>query len=217
MKVLVCGAGQVGYGIAEQLSAEGNDVTMIDVRPDLVQKVNDTLEARAFVGNGAHPDVLERAGARDCDMIIAVTLHDEINMVAAQVAGTLFDVPTKIARVRSQTYLNKEWAKLFSRGGMGIDVIISPEREVGEMVLRRLSLPGAFDTDRLRSTLNKVAEQTGRSETEVAAARMAGIPAKRFGNPDEFGAACAFLCSAQAGYITGQNLLIDGGTFNGAF
>jgi trk system potassium uptake protein TrkA len=146
MKVLVCGAGQVGYGIAEQLSAEGNDVTMIDVRPDLVQKVNDTLDARAYVGNGAHPDVLERAGARDCDMIIAVTLHDEINMVAAQVAGTLFDVPTKIARVRSQTYLSKEWSKLFTRGGMGIDVIISPEREVGEMVLRRLSLPGAFDT-----------------------------------------------------------------------
>jgi trk system potassium uptake protein TrkA len=79
-------------------------------------------------------------------MIIAVTLHDEVNMIAAQVAGTLFDVPTKIARVRSQTYLKKEWAKLYSRGGMGIDYIISPEREVGEMVLRRLSLPGAFDT-----------------------------------------------------------------------
>jgi trk system potassium uptake protein TrkA len=146
MKVLVCGAGQVGYGSAERLSAEGNDVTMIDVRPDLVQKVNDTLEARAYVGNGAHPDVLEKAGARECDMIIAVTLHDEVNMIAAQIAGTLFDVPTKIARVRSQTYLNKEWANLFSRGGMNIDVIISPEREVGEMVLRRLSLPGAFDT-----------------------------------------------------------------------
>jgi 3-oxoacyl-[acyl-carrier protein] reductase len=78
-------------------------------------------------------------------------------------------------------------------------------------------LPGAFDTDRLRSTLSKTAEQTGKPEAEVAAARMAGIPAKRFGNPDEFGAACAFLCSTQAGYITGQNLLIDGGIFNGAF
>ncbi len=146
MKVLICGAGQVGFGIAEALSREGNDVTLVDVRADLVQKVNDTLEARAYVGNGAHPDVLEKAGARECDMIIAVTLHDEINMVAAQVAGTLFDVPTRIARIRSQAYLNKEWANLFSRSGMGIDVIISPEIEVGEMVLRRLSLPGAFDT-----------------------------------------------------------------------
>lgn len=146
MKVLICGAGQVGFGIAERLSTEGNDVTLVDLRADLVQKVNDTLDARAYVGNGAHPDVLEKAGARDCDMIIAVTLHDEINMIAAQVAGTLFDVPTKIARVRSQTYLTKEWSKLFSRSGMGIDYIISPEREVGEMVLRRLSLPGTFDT-----------------------------------------------------------------------
>ena len=78
-------------------------------------------------------------------------------------------------------------------------------------------LPGAFDTDRLRSTLSKTAEQQGKSIEEVATVRRAGIPAKRYGDPDEFGAACAFLCSAQAGYITGQNLLIDGGTFNGAF
>jgi len=77
-------------------------------------------------------------------------------------------------------------------------------------------LPGAFDTDRLRSTLSKNAETSGKSVTEVAATRMSGIPAKRFGSPSEFGAACAFLCSAQAGYITGQNLLIDGGLFPGA-
>jgi 3-oxoacyl-[acyl-carrier protein] reductase len=78
-------------------------------------------------------------------------------------------------------------------------------------------LPGAFDTDRLRSTLSKTAELKGKSVTQVAADRINTIPAKRFGDPAEFGAACAFLCSAQAGYITGQNLLIDGGTFNGAF
>jgi 3-oxoacyl-[acyl-carrier protein] reductase len=78
-------------------------------------------------------------------------------------------------------------------------------------------LPGAFDTDRLRGTLSKNAEQKGKSITQVAADRIATIPARRFGDPAEFGAACAFLCSAQAGYITGQNLLIDGGTFNGAF
>src|SRR6478735_6493500 len=77
-------------------------------------------------------------------------------------------------------------------------------------------LPGAFDTDRLRGTLSKTAEQKSKSVDQIAADRMATIPAKRFGNPDEFGAACAFLCSAHAGYITGQNLLIDGGTFNGA-
>ena len=78
-------------------------------------------------------------------------------------------------------------------------------------------LPGAFDTDRLRSTLSKTAELKGKSVTQIAADRINTIPAKRFGDPAEFGAACAFLCSAQAGYITGQNLLIDGGTFSGAF
>ena len=78
-------------------------------------------------------------------------------------------------------------------------------------------LPGAFDTDRLRGTLSKTAEPKGKSITQVAADRINTIPAKRFGDPAEFGAACAFLCSAQAGYITGQNLLIDGGTFPGRF
>jgi 3-oxoacyl-[acyl-carrier protein] reductase len=78
-------------------------------------------------------------------------------------------------------------------------------------------LPGSFDTDRLRSNLKSNAQKTGKTEDEAAKARIATIPARRFGEPDEFGAACAFLCSAQAGYITGQNLLIDGGVFNGAF
>jgi 3-oxoacyl-[acyl-carrier protein] reductase len=87
----------------------------------------------------------------------------------------------------------------------------------GDNVTINNILPGAFDTDRLRSTLSKGAESSGKSVTEIAAARMSAIPAKRFGTPAEFGAACAFLCSAQAGYITGQNLLIDGGMFNGAF
>ena len=78
-------------------------------------------------------------------------------------------------------------------------------------------LPGAFDTDRLRGTLSKAAETKGITLEQAAAARAATIPAKRFGDPSEFGAACAFLCSAQASYITGQNLLIDGGNFPGAF
>ncbi len=77
-------------------------------------------------------------------------------------------------------------------------------------------LPGAFDTDRLRGVMSKTAEQKGKTVAQIAADRIATIPARRFGDPDEFGAACAFLCSAHAGYITGQNLLIDGGTFNGA-
>jgi trk system potassium uptake protein len=146
MRVIICGAGQVGFGIAQKLAAEDNEVTVVDRSPQLVNAIRDMLDVRGFVGHGAHPDLLARAGAEEADMIIAVTLYDEVNMVACQVAHSLFNVPTKIARVRAQTYLEKRWSNLFSREHMPIDVIISPEVEVGEMVLRRLAQPGALET-----------------------------------------------------------------------
>lgn len=145
MKIIICGAGQVGFGIAERLSTEDNDVSVIDASPALIQTISETLDVRGIVGHGSHPDVLYRAGAGDADMIIAVTLHDEVNMIACQVAHSLFNIPTKVARVRAQSYLREHWRDLFSREHLPIDVIISPEVEVGEMVLRRLALPGAFD------------------------------------------------------------------------
>jgi len=148
MRVLICGAGQVGYGIAERLAAEDNDVSVVDSAPHLVQVIRDTLDVRGFVGHGAYPDVLVQAGIEQADMIIAVTLHDEVNMIACQVAHSLFNVPTKIARIRAQSYLQPHWRDLFASGHLPIDVVISPEIEVGELVLRRLALPGAFDTVR---------------------------------------------------------------------
>ncbi len=148
MRVVICGAGQVGYGIAERLAAEQNDVSIIDVSSQLIQNVRDTLDVRGLVGHGAHPDTLAQAGAEGADMIIAVTLYDEVNMVACQVAHSIFKVPTKIARVRSQSYLQSHYSDLFSADNMPIDVIISPEVEVGETVLRRMQLPGAIDVVR---------------------------------------------------------------------
>lgn len=148
MKVIICGAGQVGYGIAERLAAEDNDVTVVDTSDKLIQGIRDTLDVRGFVGHGAYPNVLAAAGAEQADMVIAVTLHDEVNMVACQVAHSLFNVPTKIARIRSQSYLEAHYADLFSRDNMPIDVIISPEVEVGRMVLRRIALPGVTDVVR---------------------------------------------------------------------
>ncbi|QPC41572.1 Trk system potassium transporter TrkA [Kaustia mangrovi] len=145
MKIIICGAGQVGRGIAERLAHEQNDVTVIDSSPQLVQAISDALDVQGVVGHGSHPDVLESAGARDADMLIAVTFADEVNMMACQIAHSLFEIPTKIARVRAQSYLNPEWRHLFSRENMPIDVVISPEIAVGEMVLRRLALPGAFE------------------------------------------------------------------------
>lgn len=146
MKIVICGAGQVGRGIAERLAGEGNDVTVIDTSPRLVQSLSETLDVQGIVGHGAHPDVLERAGAREADMIIAVTYTDEVNMMACEVAHAIFNIPTRIARVRDQSYLQPEYRDLFSTDHTAIDVVISPELAVGDMVLRRLELPGAFET-----------------------------------------------------------------------
>jgi len=145
MKVIICGAGQVGYGIAERLSQEDNDVSVIDTSASLVNAITETLDVRGYVGHGAHPDILAKAGAEQADMLIAVTLYDEVNIVACEVAHALFNVPTKIARIRAQSYLQPEYADLFSRHNISIDVTISPEIEVGKMVLRRISFPGATD------------------------------------------------------------------------
>ncbi len=146
MKMIVCGAGRVGFGIAKELSAERNAVTVIDQSPEEVDRITTNLDVRGVVGHAGHPDVLARAGAEDAEMIIAVTHSDEVNMVACQVAHSVFDVPTKVARIRSQAYLDPAWSDLFSRRNMPIDVVISPEIEVGRAVLRRLETPGAFDT-----------------------------------------------------------------------
>lgn len=148
MRVIICGAGQVGYGIAERLAAEKNDVSIIDTAPELIHAIRDQLDVRGFVGHGSHPEVLEAAGAQNADMIIAVTLFDEVNIVACEVAHALFNVPMKVARIRSQSYLQPHYQDLFSRDHLPIDVIISPELEVGEMVLRRITLPGATDVVR---------------------------------------------------------------------
>ncbi|MCF6196194.1 MAG: Trk system potassium transporter TrkA [Emcibacter sp.] len=145
MKVIICGAGQVGFNIARHLASEQHDVTVIDRSPELIAKIQSSLDVQALVGYASHPDLLEQAGAADADMIIAVTLFDEVNMVACQVAHSLFGVPKKIARVRAQNYLASMWQDLFSRDHMPIDVIISPEIEVAQAAIRRLEVPGAFD------------------------------------------------------------------------
>ena len=146
MKVVICGAGQVGTGIAGQLARENNDVTVIDHSPELIDRIESALDVTTVLGHGAHPDILERAQIREADMLIAVTHSDEVNMIACQMAHSLFEVPTKIARVRHQSYLQPEWQNLFTRENMPIDVIISPELEVGRAILTRLSLHGAFES-----------------------------------------------------------------------
>ncbi|WP_226621345.1 Trk system potassium transporter TrkA [Alloyangia pacifica] len=148
MKVIICGAGQVGWQIARHLSGERNDVTVVDSNPDLVRRATDTLDVQGIAGFASYPDVLDKAGARDADMIIAATYSDEVNMVTCQVAHSIFAIPRKIARLRSQSYLTAIYSDLYRRDHLPIDVVISPEKEVAEAALQRLSAPAAFDTER---------------------------------------------------------------------
>ena len=142
MKIIILGAGQVGGTVAANLTSENNDITVIDTDPQVLQALQDRLDLRTVTGNATHPEVLERAGADDADMIIAVTDSDEANMVACQVASTLFHTPTKIARVRAVEYLSHP--QIFAPDALPIDVLISPEQLVTQYVRRLIEHPGAL-------------------------------------------------------------------------
>jgi trk system potassium uptake protein TrkA len=142
MKILILGAGQVGSSAAYHLSREeANEVTVVDMRPDILRELQDRLDIRTVVGHAAYPEVLERAGASDADIVVALTDTDETNMVACQVAYTLFHTPTKIARIRAAEYMNAN--RLFVQEAIPIDVRISPEQLVCEFVEQLILYPGA--------------------------------------------------------------------------
>ena len=145
MKLLILGAGQVGSSAADHLSREeSNEITVVDTKPKLLRDLQDRLDIRTILGNAAHPDVLEKAGAEEADVIIAVTDKDETNMLACHIAYTLFNTPTKIARIRADQYMRTK--KLFSQNGLGlaVDVRISPEKLVCQHIEQLLHFPGAM-------------------------------------------------------------------------
>ena len=146
MNIIICGAGRVGFSISKQLSAQGHSLTVIDQSSELVQKINDTQDVKGVVGKATFPSVLEKAGAEDADMIIAVTQNDETNMVICQVAHSIFNINKKIARIRGQEFLGSKWNKLYGKSNLPIDVIISPELEVAKSLQRKLDAPGALDS-----------------------------------------------------------------------
>lgn len=147
MKVIVVGAGEVGVNIARHLMEENQDVVVVENDPEKVRLVSEQMDVQVVEGHGAHPDVLQTAGGDQADMLIAVTRSDEVNMVACQIAHSLFNIPTKIARVRDSSYLNVTKQRLYSRNNMPVDVVISPELEVASAILRTLAVPGAFDAE----------------------------------------------------------------------
>ncbi len=142
MKIIILGAGQVGGTLAEHLASEANDITVVDTDTDRLRALGDRLDIRTVQGRGSFPSVLRQAGADDADMLVAVTSSDETNMIACQVAYTLFHTPTKIARIRESAYLTR--AGLFDNDAIPVDVLISPEQVVTHYIKLLIEYPGAL-------------------------------------------------------------------------
>ena len=145
MNIIICGAGRVGFTIAKLLSEQNHSITIIDQSSEDIQKINGSLDVKAIVGKATYPSILEKANASDADMIIAVTKNDEINMLICQIAFSIFNIQKKIARIRSQDYLNPKFSKVYNKENLPIDVIISPELEIAKSLQRKLEAPGALD------------------------------------------------------------------------
>ncbi len=145
MNIIICGAGRVGFTIAKLLTEQDHSITVIDQSSEDIQKITESLDVKAIVGKATYPSILEKADATNADMIIAVTRVDEINMLICQIAYTVFNIPKKIARIRSQDYLNPKFSKVYNKENLPIDVIISPELEIAKSILRKLEAPGAID------------------------------------------------------------------------
>ena len=124
MKIIILGAGRVGSTVAESLAGEANDITIVDVDPERLGLLQDRLDLRTVAGNASHPEILKQAGAQDADMILAVTQNDETNLVACKLASIIFNVPTKIARIRAADYLSHP--EIFSPENFCVDFTICP-------------------------------------------------------------------------------------------
>ncbi len=145
MNIIICGAGRVGFTIAKLLSEQNHSITVVDQSSEDIQKIKDSLDVNAIVGKATYPSILEKANGADADMIIAVTRNDEINMLICQIAYATFKISKKIARIRSQNYLEPKFSKLYNKENLPIDVIISPELEIAKSLQRKLEAPGALD------------------------------------------------------------------------
>ena len=189
MKIVILGAGQVGSTLATNLASEANDITLIDSSEELLGELRDRLDIQTVCGWGSHPEVLEQAGIEDADMLVAVTSYDEINMVACQIAHSLFRTPHKIARIRSSGYTNERVNdRLFGAEDMPVDVAITPEQLVTDHLARLISQPGALqvmdfaekqvqlvavsaqpDAPMVGKEIKEMVSQLGKAKTRVAA------------------------------------------------
>ncbi len=139
MRIVILGAGQVGSSVAENLVSEANDITVVDTDAARLRKLQDRLDLRTVIGNAGHPEILERAGARDADMILAVTQSDETNLVACKLAATMFNIPTKIARIRAADYLSHP--EMFTQENFAVDTVICPEQVLTDYIAKLIEFP----------------------------------------------------------------------------
>ncbi|HKL53449.1 MAG TPA: NAD-binding protein, partial [Wenzhouxiangellaceae bacterium] len=142
MKIIILGAGQVGSGMAHSLSREENDISVVDTDPERLRELQEKLDIRTVLGHASRPETLIRAGIDDAELLIALTNSDETNMIACQVAYSLFNTPTKVARIRAADYLAHP--ELFTRENTPVDFLISPEKLVTDHVQRLIEYPGAL-------------------------------------------------------------------------
>ena len=142
MKIIVCGAGRIGKSLVGYLSQGNNDISVIDKDQRRLEEVSKEWDVMTVYGNAAHPDILEKSGAENADLILAATNNDEVNMVACQVADYLFHVRKKIARIDSPEYLDPVWCGLYNEERIAIDLIISPDRELADAIYNIIKIPG---------------------------------------------------------------------------
>ena len=178
MNIIICGAGKVGFSISKQLSAQGHSITVVDQSSDDIKKINETQDVKGVVGRATFPSVLENAGAANTDMIIAVTRNDETNMIICQLAHSLFNINKKIARIRSQEFLDGKWKKLYNKSNLPIDVIISPEAEVAKSLFRKLEAPGALDNVPFAKDKIKVLEISVKKNCPIIETPLKNLTAK---------------------------------------
>ncbi len=145
MKIIICGAGEVGFSLAKYLSSENMQVTVIDEDIEKLHKMTNAIDVRSIVGKTYNPNILDEAAVKDADLLIAVSESDESNIIACEMAKILFEVPNTIARIKEKELLNEKWLDLFSNKGFKIDNIISPEIEVANMLARLVAVSGAHD------------------------------------------------------------------------
>lgn len=173
MKIIILGAGQVGGTLALSLANESNDITLVDTSPDVLQDIQDRADLRTVVGEAAHPSVLESAGAKDADMIVALTNSDETNMVACQVAYTLFHTPTKIARIRAIEYLS--YSDLFVQEALPVDVLISPEHLISQYIQQLIEHPGSLQVLDFANGQIKLLAMRADKEGQLIGKKLQGV------------------------------------------